>query len=142
MYTVLVHPERNNAMPLLLDLLKEHKEGVHCKLRDDGNIELVTCPGQSSQNGTTRMMTDSQLVQSITQLLRANDTPSEKAAFGKIADALGWEGCYLDVNNVHKGRSPLASREYAILLAMLEELRARPQPEPEVIEEKTTEPDE
>lgn len=51
MNAVIVNPGRNNAMSLIMDLLKEHHGEAHLKLTPDGQIEMLDCGQSISTNG-------------------------------------------------------------------------------------------
>lgn len=144
MTTTIVNPTRNNALSLIIDLLKQHHGEAHLKLTPDGQIEVFACSGQSiSTNGTAviaSQLSGKELVKAALDELRRVEPGTnggtnravrrleEVAAVGGLSQVLSYDF----------GLDPLAE---AILRAWLEKSKTPKQPKVTVAAEKATEPD-
>lgn len=133
MNAAIVNPSRNNAMSLLVDLLKEHKGEAHLRLTPDGQIEVLVCGQSIITNGTVAAppkFSSKELVEATLcehWLATPGSSKFPKRALREIAEKAKVGDLGLD-HALTRG-TPLDPPVYTRLLALLEKLQASIQPE-------------
>ena len=133
MNAAIVNPGRNNAMSLIIDLLKEHHGEAHLRLTPDGQIEVLVCCQSISTNGTavaTPRLSSKELVEATLcehWLAIPGSSKFPKRALREIAEKAKVGDLGLD-HALTRG-TPLDPPVYTRLLALLAELKASIQPE-------------